>query len=816
MADEHMLLGKNFVPPDIHGKVTGKAKYAEDFRAEGMVYCRLMLSPMPHAKVRSIDAKEALAMPGVFGILTADDVAPQPPPSEPILTNEPMYVGQPILAVAAESEQLAQDAIDKIKLDLEELPFTVDPLASLFPGGPDARLDGNVVDNRLTGPPKLKKAKWSAAAFAGAQEGQLPTGEPVVEWSYGDVDAGLAKAAYVLDETFVTAGMSHHSMEPRSAMAYWENGKCFVFGSTQSQSFVVPGLAGLIQERQPDGKWMPIDPANLVYVAETCGGGFGSKGSAYPIMSVPAYMSRKINKPVMMRISRAEEYFLGNARTGFQGRIKMGFDKTGRVTAADLFIVQENGPTTGFPDWPSAGDTVSILYQPPAMRFRGLAVMTNTPPRSAQRGPGHNQTVAAIEPLIDKAAKQLGIDRYEIRKINGPRMDAKLGENRGPVTSCYLHDAREKGASLFNYEEKKKLSGQKNGTKVTGIGLGQAFHPAGFAGFDGIVRITPDGKVHLHSGVGNLGTYSHTGTSRVAAEVLKANWDDCIVERGDTRKNLPWNIGQFGSNTSFTMSRSSYVAAMDAVAKLKEIAAKDLGGAPEDYDIGGMKVFKKSDPSKSLTYAAAAQRAIELGGKYDGHEPPKDVNPMTAASVQNLAGTGLVGSAKDNLPLTAQPYAFVASFCQIALDIETGQFDIVDYLAVADCGTVIHPMGLSTQIKGGGTMGFGLAVFEHHIYDPQNGLPGTVSLYQAKPSTYLDVAQNFHTDAVDKPDPQSPLGTKGIGEPVMGAGASALLCAISDALGGHYFNRVPVTRDQIINALAGRPQSHKPLQVNTA
>ena len=129
MADEHMLLGKNFVPPDIHGKVTGKAKYAEDFRAEGMVYCRLMLSPMPHAKVRGIDAKEALAMPGVFGILTADDVAPQPPPSEPILTNEPMYVGQPILAVAAESEQLAQDAIDKIKLDLEELPFTVDPLA---------------------------------------------------------------------------------------------------------------------------------------------------------------------------------------------------------------------------------------------------------------------------------------------------------------------------------------------------------------------------------------------------------------------------------------------------------------------------------------------------------------------------------------------------------------------------------------------------------------------------------------------------------------------------------------------------------------
>jgi xanthine dehydrogenase molybdenum-binding subunit len=132
------LLGKNFVPPDVHGKVTGRAKYAEDFRADGMVFLKLMLSPMPHARVRNIDATEALALPGVHGILTAADVPALPAPAEPILTNEPMWIGQPILAVAADSETIAQDAIDLIKLDLEELPFTVDPLQSLFPGGPDA------------------------------------------------------------------------------------------------------------------------------------------------------------------------------------------------------------------------------------------------------------------------------------------------------------------------------------------------------------------------------------------------------------------------------------------------------------------------------------------------------------------------------------------------------------------------------------------------------------------------------------------------------------------------------------------------------
>ena len=286
------LLGKDFVPPDIHGKVTGKAKYAEDFRAEGMVFCRLLLSPMPHARVRNIDASQALAMEGVLAVLTADEVPSQAAPNDPILTNEPLFVGQPILAVAAVDETTAQDAIDRIRIDYEELPFTVDPLQSLFPGGPDARLDGNVVDNRLTGPPQLKQLKWNAADFARAEEGQLPFGEPVLDWSYGDVEAGFANAALVLDESFVTAGNSHHSMEPRSAMAYWENGKCFVYGSSQSQSYVVPGLAA----------YLGLDPADLVYVAETCGGGFGSKGAAYPIMAVPAYMSKKLNgRPVMAR-----------------------------------------------------------------------------------------------------------------------------------------------------------------------------------------------------------------------------------------------------------------------------------------------------------------------------------------------------------------------------------------------------------------------------------------------------------------------------------------------------------------------------------
>src|SRR5690606_14709810 len=167
-------------------------------------------------------------------------------------------------------------------------------------------------------------------------------------------------AALVLDETFVTAGLSHHSMEPRSAMAYWQNGKCYLHASSQSQSFPVPTVA----------RYIGIEPRDLVLIAEYCGGGFGSEGGAYPIVAVPALLAKKIQRPVMMRITRHEEYYIGSARPGFQGRAKIGFAANGRITAVDLYIVQENGPNSGFNDWRSAADAVSIVYTPPAMRFR--------------------------------------------------------------------------------------------------------------------------------------------------------------------------------------------------------------------------------------------------------------------------------------------------------------------------------------------------------------------------------------------------------------------------------------------------------------
>ncbi len=797
------LLGKNFTPPDVRAKVTGQAKYAEDYRVEGMVYCRLLTSPVPHARISNINVSRALALEGVVDVLLPHEVPKFQAPELQILTDEPLFIGDPILAVAAIDEQTAENAIALITFDIEELPFTVDPLQSLYPGGPSARSDGNVYSYLSD---NLTNLNWTASDFVAAGEDQLPEGEPLDQWNYGDLDQGFSDAALVLDETFVTAGQSHHSMETRTAMANWQNGKCFLYGSTQSQTAVMEGLPKYIGE--------PIE--NIIYVAEFCGGGFGSKARAYPIMALPAHFSKKIQRPVMLRITRAEEYFLGSARPGFQGRIKIGFREDGRVTAVDLYIVHENGPYSGFDDFDAGASAVTLLYQPLAMRMRAVSVQTNTPPRGAMRGPGENQIAVAVEPILDKAAKALNLDLIEIRKVNAADNNAKYYANQGPVTSAFQREAIDRALELSDWSGMMSRNGSRNGTKVRGAGIGQAFHPAGRNGYDGLVRITPDGKLHIHSGAGNLGTYSHTGTSRVAAEILKMNWENCVIQRGDSRKHLPWSPTQSGSNTSFTMTRQNYVAAMDALDKLKTIASSLLGGSPEDYNIADEHVFNVNDATQSVSYAECAQEAIRLSGVFDGSQVSDDLHEITKLSVQELVGSGLIGVAKDNIPRQGLVAGIAVGVCEVEVDVETGKFEILSYTGISDCGTVLHPQSLHTQIKGGAVQGFGMVGSEKHIYDPQNGLPGNIGFLQCKPPTYLDVPREFIAGAVEIPDPQNPVGAKGMGEPPLGCAAAALACAISNALGGVYFNRVPITPDMIVNHVSGQNQSYRKLQVNTA
>ena len=817
MAD-YKLIGKNYQLPDMYAKVTGRSKYAEDFRAEGMVFCKLLVSPMPHARVVSRDTTVAEALPGVVGILTADDIPEvNSATGEASLTDEPRYEGEPILAVAAVDEETASAAIEFIDLELEPLEFVLDPLDSLRPGGPNAftaeieteegeteTLGVNTMRGREPG-----AIKWTDEDVAGLAPGEIPmNAEAGAEWEYGDVAAGFAEADVIIEENSYFQSLSHQPLESRTTMASWEGGKLFVYPSLQSTVRSVGSFA----------RYAGIEPSDVVLINEFTGGGFGSKISGYAQAQIPILLSKKIGKPVMMRVTRRDETSFGRARPGVQARIKLGMRSDGRITAMEIHAIGDGGPYGRSGDHMNVGGMGSLAYQPVSMRMRGTGIYTNTPPRGPQRGPGGVQSMTMIEPLIAKAAKQLGLDLVEVHKINAPEGQARYGApnartgEQGNVSSAFVKEAIDKGAELFNWSERVQRSGRRNGSKVTGIGMGVSCYSAGASGVDGLFVIKPDGRMYIKSGIGNLGTGSVFDTMRVAAEGLDMPWEKCEIAWGDTTRNLPWSASQGGSSTTHAHTRSNWAAALDARQKLQEIAARDLGGSPGDYEIGGERVYRRGNMSQGLSFARAAQRAIEFGGKYDGHELPEDINGMTTASATALAGQGLMGVAKDNFSEGGRRISFVAGFAEVEVDTETGDIQLIDYAAGCDAGTILHPKTFEGQIFGGAVQGFSVALSQKWVYDKRWGLLVAKRFYSNRPPGILDVPheQPMKWGAADLPDPFNPIGSKGIGEAAQGAGSSAVVVAIADALGmddGNFY-RSPITRDMILTRLEQAPTGH--------
>jgi CO/xanthine dehydrogenase Mo-binding subunit len=584
-------------------------------------------------------------------------------------------------------------------------------------------------------------------------------------------------------------------------MAYWQNGKVHVYTGTQSTIQTVLGVS----------RWVGIPPENVVVVSEYTGGGFGSKITGAISLVIPVLLAKKANAPVMMRVSREEEHYIGRGRPGVRGRMKIGFSKEGRITALDMCSVGDNGPFERQGDVNNTGVIASLVYQPMAMRFRGISVLTNTPPRGPQSQPGGTQSHMLMEPVISKAARKLGIDQVAIRRINAPEGKALFGPPGGPkavrqyVTSAFVKEALDKGADVFKWDERKAQSGRRNGSKVRGVGVAVSAYSAGSVGFDGLIVLKPDGRLYIQSGIGNHGTGSVSDCHRVSAEVLGVPWEKVVLTWGDTAKHLPWTCNSGGSQTIHAMTRAAHAAGMDAKKKLQAIAAKDLGGRPEDYEVANERVFRNGGGS-GMTLAKAAQRAIELGGAYDGHELPKDINRFTTASATALVGQGLMGVAKDTYPRDGQSRSFVAGFAEVEIDVETGKYYILDYLAVADVGTVIHPANVGGQILGRSMLGIGHAIGQKWVYDQRYGVALATRFHHNRPPTILDAPRQMQWATVDLPDPETPVGARGIGEPPVGAGACAVLNAISDALGDEIFQRAPVTLDMILTALeAGRP-----------
>jgi Aerobic-type carbon monoxide dehydrogenase, large subunit CoxL/CutL homologs len=294
---------------------------------------------------------------------------------------------------------------------------------------------------------------------------------------------------------------------------------------------------------------------------------------------------------------------------------------------------------------------------------------TNTPPKAAQRGPGGAQIISMMEPILEKAGRELGVDRFEIHRMNAPRGDVQFGPRNATLTSVHAVEALDQGREMFDWDAKLAISGKRNGSKVTGVGIGLSPYTAGSRGRDGMMIIRPDGKLYVHQGIGNLGTHSIADTARPAAELLGYNWEDVEIVWGNSARAYPRSTVQAGSQTTTAHTRANHAAATDALRKIREVAAATLGGSASSYSVDSGRV---SGPGGTMALGRIAERAIAMGGEYSGEVLPDDVHAQTVPAAQILAGEGLMGIARDNYGGEGNIYSWVAGFAMVELEKKPG------------------------------------------------------------------------------------------------------------------------------------------------
>ncbi len=332
--------------------------------------------------------------------------------------------------------------------------------------------------------------------------------------------------------------------------------------------------------------------------------------------------------------------------------------------------------------------------------------------------------------------------RSTIRKINAPEGKAAAGPP-GPAaqggmrtTSAFMREALDKGAELFDWNARKAQSGQRIGSKVRGVGVAMSTFFAGSSGFDGLLVIKPDGRLYVQSGIGNFGTESVIDVHRVSAEILGVPWDQVEVTWGNTARNLPWTCISGGSQTTHAMTRAAHAAGMDAKRKLQEIAAKTLGGNAASYEVTGGRV---SGGGRSMTLAQAAQKAIELGGKFDGHEVPEDVNALHEAVGGGARRPGADGRGARQLSgRSASRSRSSPALPKWKSTSRRASMCCSSTSAIVDVGTILHPRNLGGQILGRSMLGIGHAIGQKWVYDQHYGVALAKRFYQNKPPTILD------------------------------------------------------------------------------
>jgi xanthine dehydrogenase YagR molybdenum-binding subunit len=588
--------------------------------------------------------------------------------------------------------------------------------------------------------------------------GNLFKGAPDL-YERGDVRQGLGEADVVVEEAFRTQVALHNSLETHGSVALWQDDLLTVWDSTQHIFGVRAALAAMLN--------IPLHRVRVI--KKYMGGGFGSKNSMGKYTLLAALGAKMTGRPVRIMLDRREENLAAGNRPSSKQYLKIGAKRDGSLTAIDLRAISGAGAYAYFP--PAVGGPVRQLYSCPNVRAEQYTVFTNTGPMSAFRGPGYVEGTFALESAMDELARRLGMDPVTLRMKNYSDRNQVTGQ---PYSTKGLQEAYERGAQIIHWQERK---GETRGARRRGFGMAsQIWGGSGGPPAYALVKLNTDGSATVLSGTQDLGTGTKTALAQIAAEELGLAMEEISVEIGDTQM-APYAPISAGSMTLPSMGPAVRVAAHDARTQLLEVAAQVLGIPRESMGI-----------HQGLFLSPALQKPVAI----------RDV----LSGLRNFMVIGRGARAPN--PEGVHVNTFGAQFVDLEVDTQTGEVHINKIIAVHDCGRVVNPLTISSQIEGGILQGLGFGLMEQRVVDRATGAVLNADLEDYKVATALDVPEIIQ-EMVDRPDLKANnLGVKGVGEPPIIPTAAAVANAIADALGVR-IRELPITKEKILKALGNNP-----------
>jgi carbon-monoxide dehydrogenase large subunit len=747
--------------------LSGRGRYVDDFAPPGVLQACFVRSPLAHARVRAIQAEAARALPGVHGVLTAADLPTAMRERIPTLQANPAvklirterclaggevcYVGQAVAVVIADSRSLAEDAAALVDVDYDPLPVAADCRDAVKPAAPAAHAD--LPDN------------------IGCS----------LQMAYGDVDAAFAGAAHVCEQKFWMHRGLGAPMENRAVVAQYDrfDDRLTVWSATQTPHFGRRILADLLDR----------DIETVRVVAPDVGGGFGIKAPFYPEEAVISAAAIMLGRPVKWTEDRRENFMSATQERDQYWTLAIALDRDGKILGLRGESLHDQG---AFMPWGLvmpyiAGVAVLGPYAVPSYRMDLTAAVTNKVPVAPVRGAGRPQAVFAIERLLDHAAREIGIDRVELRRRNlvtPQQMPYATGLVLGkPVTyqdgDYPASQASAVAASGYDAFSTRQAAARAKGRYI-GIGLANYVEGTGLGPYEGAtVRILASGKVAVATGATSQGQGTRTTLAQIVAERLRCRIEDVVVTLADTGA-IAMGVGAFASRQAITGGSAVHSASLVVREQLLAVAARALGVPAADIEIEDGHATARTGNKPSLSFGELARLALGTPGIVSESAGLEHTSYFHPPGYSYCNGTHVV---------------------EAEVDPMTGGVTLLRYTIVHDCGTIINPMVVEGQVHGGTAHGIGNALLEHMRYDADgNPLSTTLQDYLLPGSTDVPMFQVLH---VETPNPLNPIGVKGAGEGGAIPAPAAIVSAIEDALSpfGVRFNEMPLTPERIVAAL---------------